>query len=236
MGKSILISIILLTFGLLLAACQTGTPVSETAVPVVTDTSPAPLPVQPEPDTAIAPPAPTDPAPEITATAALPDTGEESAPVDPLPERSSSSPLAGVDACDIYPAEEAEAALHKPVQEPENLLEAEAMFSVTSCFYAAESDRFEYTGLILVAPSDGNADFSRATFEYSRQEAANFLQNEPVDVPGLEYDAYWVGGEIRTLFILHDSIQVHLTLTTAPSDYPSQEMLEQARRILDRLP
>jgi hypothetical protein len=236
MGKSILIGIILLTFGLLLAACETGTPVSETPVPMLTDASPAPLPVQPEPELTDTPAAPPDPAPEITATAALPDTGDESAPSEPLPERSSTSPLAGIDACDIYPAEEAEATLKRPLREPENLLETEAMFSVTSCFYASAEDMFEYTGVILVAPSDGNANFSRATFEYSRQEAANFLQNEPVDVAGLGQDAYWVGGEIRTLFILHNSIQVHLTQTTAPPDYPTQEMLEQAQRILDRLP
>jgi hypothetical protein len=115
-------------------------------------------------------------------------------------------------------------------------LEAEALFSVTSCFYTAELDSVQYTGVVLVAPANGNEDFSRATFEYSRREAANLLQTEAVNVPGLGDAAYYVGGEIRTLFVLQDSIQMHLTLSNAPQDAPSPVMVEQAQRILSRLP
>lgn len=151
-------------------------------------------------------------------------------------ERGSAASIAGLDACELFPPEEAEQALDRPVRPPENLLQAESIFTVTSCFYTAADDSSAYAGMILVAPADGNEEFSRATFEYSRQEAGNLLRREAVDVPELGDAAYWVGGEIRTLFVLQDGIQLHFTQTNAPEDYPSPEMIERIQAILARLP
>lgn len=228
---SIVLSVLLSVF---LAACSGGT--AETPAPpagseTVAAPPPAPVATPTAEQAQEAELEATEPA-EPVAT----ETPPEEAPTESAQEASTPPAGAGVNACDILTATEAEAYLGAAPAAPESPVEGEGMYAVSSCSYRTADNEIS---LIVTESVDKDPGVPAAAFESELAKSVENYGVEAVLIPGLGDMAAWISNPdwyVNNLDVVKGYYRFYLSTGGAKSDQPPPVLVEVAEMVLSKLP
>jgi hypothetical protein len=144
---------------------------------------------------------------------------------------------AGVDPCTLLTTADAESILGKSVGEGSHPIKASATFELSSCEYKiVNGTPLENTTLIYTYASGGDATLAKTAFDTGRGQAKASWNADPVNVPGLGDEAYWVAGAGNNISILKGAVYITLSASTNKGDTPPAAILALAKVVISRLP
>jgi len=149
---------------------------------------------------------------------------------------SNSQTTANADACALFTKADAEMALGQPVGDAQRPDQAGANDTIVTCRYKVQSENSYASAMLLVlVPLDGKVDSAKTHFAADKAMSQSMLAMAPVEIPGLGDEAYWLGGSVNQLTILHGNMRLILNVTTQTGDTVPQTMLDLGKMMLGRL-
>ena len=143
---------------------------------------------------------------------------------------------AGADPCTLLTKADAESILGKPVGDATHPVNGGANFEVSSCEYTVVGGTaLDNSTLVYTYASGVDASLTKTAFDTGRAQAKASWNADPVDVPGLGDEAYWVGGAGNNIQVLKGAAYFTLSASTNQGDTPPAAILALAKTILGRI-
>ncbi len=141
------------------------------------------------------------------------------------------------DPCTLLTRADAEKILGKTVKDPDHPVTGSQNFEVNSCAYHAQDGMAtDAATLITMAPASGGAVFAKTSFENDKKLTQSNYSADPVDVPDLADEAYWVGGSGNVLYMLKGDLQVTLMVGGQQGSTPPSALVDLGKLVISRLP